>query len=277
MAFKSIGDAAATVVEKARGLSAEQLAFRKLVIGGSDANIIMSGDDERIIRLWREKRGEIEAEDLSGVLPVRIGSFTEPFNIQWFEEQTGRVVKHQGSEHLSIDYPWMALTADGITDEDETYFEAKHLSAFAKPDETRAKYYPQVTHAMIVLGIQNAVLSVLYGTLKYEYYDMPLEPLYAEQLIDAERHFWDCVKSGDPPVVTHVAPPVEAIRRVDMQGSNEWAHAAFAWLETKGYAKTFERATKDIKALIEPDVAEAFGHGVRVVRSKGGSLTIKEV
>ena len=33
----------------------------------------MSGDEEALIRLWREKRGENEPEDLSGNLVVQLG------------------------------------------------------------------------------------------------------------------------------------------------------------------------------------------------------------
>ena len=51
-------------------LSAERLDARNRGIGGSDANIILSGDDERLLRLWSEKRGEAEPEDLSGRLSV---------------------------------------------------------------------------------------------------------------------------------------------------------------------------------------------------------------
>jgi hypothetical protein len=39
---------------------------RRAFIGGSDARIIMSSDEAALIRLWREKRGEAEPEDLSG-------------------------------------------------------------------------------------------------------------------------------------------------------------------------------------------------------------------
>jgi predicted phage-related endonuclease len=33
---------------------------RRLFIGGSDARIIMSPDEAGLIRLWKEKRGEVE-------------------------------------------------------------------------------------------------------------------------------------------------------------------------------------------------------------------------
>ena len=39
---------------------------RRFFIGGSDARIIMGDDEAALLRLWREKRGEVEPEDLSG-------------------------------------------------------------------------------------------------------------------------------------------------------------------------------------------------------------------
>jgi predicted phage-related endonuclease len=41
-----------------------KIADRRNFVGGSDARIIMGDDEAALIRLWREKRGEIEPEDL---------------------------------------------------------------------------------------------------------------------------------------------------------------------------------------------------------------------
>jgi hypothetical protein len=46
---------------------------RRQFVGGSDARIIMGGDEAALLRLWREKRGEVEPEDLSGNLIVQLG------------------------------------------------------------------------------------------------------------------------------------------------------------------------------------------------------------
>ena len=35
---------------------------RRYFIGGSDARIIMGDDEAALIRLWKEKRGEVEPE-----------------------------------------------------------------------------------------------------------------------------------------------------------------------------------------------------------------------
>jgi predicted phage-related endonuclease len=46
---------------------------RRSFIGGSDARVIMGGDESALKRLWREKRGEVEPEDLSAtrLMPYR--------------------------------------------------------------------------------------------------------------------------------------------------------------------------------------------------------------
>jgi predicted phage-related endonuclease len=56
---------------------------RRYFIGGSDARIIMGDGEEALIRLWRQKRGEIEPEDLSGNLIVQLGVVTEDLNRRW--------------------------------------------------------------------------------------------------------------------------------------------------------------------------------------------------
>ena len=56
---------------------------RRRSIGGSDARIIMSPDEAALIRLWKEKRGEAEPEDLSGNLIVQLGVATEELTRTW--------------------------------------------------------------------------------------------------------------------------------------------------------------------------------------------------
>ena len=66
---------------------------RRSFIGGSDARIIMGDDEAALLRLWREKRGEVEPEDLSGNLIVQLGLVTEDLNRRWYERNSGQVIK----------------------------------------------------------------------------------------------------------------------------------------------------------------------------------------
>jgi predicted phage-related endonuclease len=155
-------------------------------------------------------------------------------------------------------------------------FEAKHVSAFAREDEIKARYFPQVQHCMAVTGAEKAYLSVFFGNAKWVMFEILAEPIYQAQLIEAERKFWDCVQTGEPPVAVHIPAPVEAVRTVDMSSSNSWAANASLWLRNRGYAKVFTQAAADLKELIEADVVEAHGAGIRAKRSKSGSITISE-
>src|SRR5262245_59635412 len=69
---------------------------RRAFIGGSDARIIMGSDDAALIRLWREKRGEVEPEDMSGNLIVQLGAATEALNRSWYERNTGAPTSNAG-------------------------------------------------------------------------------------------------------------------------------------------------------------------------------------
>ena len=58
-----------------------------------DARVIMGGDEAALLRLWREKCGEAEPEDLSGNLIVQLGLVTEALNRHWYERNTGQAVE----------------------------------------------------------------------------------------------------------------------------------------------------------------------------------------
>jgi predicted phage-related endonuclease len=100
---------------------------RRHFIGGSDARIIMGADEAALIRLWREKRGEAESEDLSSNLLVQLGVTTEGLNRNWYERNTGRVVTdiQRWVSHPVI--RWMAATLDGMVGEVGAVFEAKFM------------------------------------------------------------------------------------------------------------------------------------------------------
>ena len=254
-------------------------AERRSFIGGSDANVILSGDAEKVLQLWREKRGECEPEDLSSVLPVMLGCWTEAFNRQWFEQLSGERVTRVGEMLTCARHGWRRCTLDGVVENSGAIWEAKHTSAFAKVDEVLDRYMPQLQHNMAVAGAERAVLSVLFGNHKYEMIEVAADWLYQLELLEVEEAFWDCVHSGREPVPVLPPPPPKPIgtREVCLDGNNAWASAAFDWLQHRAAAKAHASAVTSIKSLVEEDVARAFGHGIEAKRSKSGAITIREL
>src|SRR3974390_365118 len=72
--------------------TSETIRFRRQFMGGPYARLIMADDEAALVQLWREKRGEIEPEDLSGDLLVQLGTVTEHLNRDWYEKNTGHAV-----------------------------------------------------------------------------------------------------------------------------------------------------------------------------------------
>lgn len=188
------------------GLSREQIEYRRSGLGGSDANIVMSGNRDAIVNLWREKRGDEASPDLSMLLPVMLGQWSEEFNRQWFERIDGRKVSAAGIELVCPEYRWRRCTLDGMVGEAGAVWEAKHTNAFAKPEEVLERYMPQLQHNMAVAQSECAVLSVIFGNHKFEIFEVASDWIYQLELLDAELDFWDCVQTGREPV-PFLAPP----------------------------------------------------------------------
>ncbi len=255
----------------------EKSVDRRSFMGGSDARIIMGSDESALIRLWREKRGEAEPEDLSGNLIVQLGTVTEDLNRRWYELNSGEVIMdvQRRAQHQAI--PWMAATLDGVVERTGAVFEAKFMLPWSFSEETAAeKHMAQLQHNMWVIQSRCAVLSIITGGGKWVEITIPADPLYQHLLLTAEKMFWRCVKSGDAPHLFGVEPPrprIEAVRIVDMTSSNSWADLAGAFCQTRAAFLNHETARAELKKLMPEDAREAIGHGVRARRSKSGAIS----
>jgi predicted phage-related endonuclease len=245
-------------------------------IGGSDARIIMGPDEGALLRLWREKRGEAEPQDLSGNLIVQMGRATEALNRAWYQRQTGRTITHVQRRLRHRYHRWMAATLDGMV-EGVGVFEAKFMLPWSfSADAAAAKHMAQLQHYMWVADAKSAVLSIVTGGGQWIEMTIGADPLYQHLLLTAEKRFWHCVVTGETPRPFGVeAPrlPIEAVKIVDMNESNSWAEAAGLFRATRAAFLDHEKAKADLKGLIPEDAKEAIGHGIRAKRSKAGAIS----
>src|SRR5882757_6023514 len=254
-----------------------RMVERRHFVGGSDARIIMGNDEAMLVRLWREKRGEVEAEDLSDNLIVQLGTVTEDLNRRWYERNTGHSVKDvQRRIHHPV-IKWMAATLDGRVDPGDAVFEAKFMLPWTFSEEAAAeKHMAQLQHNMWVANARSAVLSIITGGGKWVEITIHADPLYQHLLLTAEKKFWRCVMSGEEPMLFGVEPPrprLEAVRVVDMSTSNSWAELAATFRRTRPAFQEHEAAKADLKKLVPEDAKEAAGHGLRAKRSKSGAVS----
>ncbi|MGX9431824.1 MULTISPECIES: YqaJ viral recombinase family protein [Bradyrhizobium] len=252
-------------------------AERRHFIGGSDARIIMGDDEADLVRLWREKRGEIEPQDLSDNLIVQLGIATEPLNRTWYQRNSGQTVKDVQKRARHPVHKWMAATLDGIVEQTGAIYEAKFMLPWSFTEElAAAKHMAQLQHNMWVMATRSAVLSIITGGGKWVEIKLHADPLYQHLLLTAEKKFWRCVQTGEPPRLFGIETPrprLEAVKVVDMAASNLWAEFAATYLRTRDAHAEHEIAKIELKKLVPEDAKEAIGHGIRAKRSKSGAIS----
>ena len=117
---------------------------------------------------------------------------------------------------------------------------------------------------------------IITGGGKWVEITLPADPLYQHLLLTAEKKFWRCVETGEPPRLFGIEPPrprIAAVRVVDMSTSNSWAEFAGIFRSTRAAFLEHERSKAELKALMPEDAKEAIGHGIRAKRSKSGAIS----
>ncbi len=258
-------------------------ADRRTYLGGSDARVLMSGDERALLQLWREKRGEVASRDLSRDLLVQLGCATEALNRRWFTQETGLVVSsvQRFVRHPTLSF--MAATLDGLVEPpssasgQKAVYEAKFMQPFQFCEQrAAAKHMAQLQHNMLVSGTRRAYLSIITGSGQWVLIEAGADPLYQTLLLQVERLFWRCVQQGEAPRPFGAEPPlpkVQAVRIVDMSSSNAWAEQASVFLTTLPAHQQHERARAELKELMPQEAREAHGHGLKAKRSRAGAVT----
>lgn len=252
---------------------------RRSLIGGSDARIIMGDDQDRLLRLWREKRGEALPIDLSNDLIVQLGTITEDLNRTWYERTSGYTVNDVQRQVRHPIHKWMRATLDGRVQQTGAVYEAKFMLPWNFSEEAAAdKHMAQLQHNMWVVTARSAVLSIITGGGKWVEIAIHADPLYQHLLLTAEKKFWRCVQTGEPPALFNIETPrprLEAVKIVDMVTSNSWAELAASYLRTREAHGEHELAKSELKKLVPEDAKEAVGHGIRAKRSKSGAISFE--
>jgi hypothetical protein len=171
----------------------------------------------------------------------------------------------------------MGATLDGVVESTGAVFESKFMLPWSFSEEGAAeKHMAQVQHNMWVTNASVAALSIITGGGKWVEITIPADSLYQHLLLTAEKKFWRCVESGEPPRLFGVEPPrprIQAVRIVDMSASNAWAELASIFRQTRQAHLEHEKSKAELKCLMPEDAKEAIGHGIRAKRSKSGAVS----
>ena len=256
---------------------------RHMGIGGSDANRIMNGDWHN---LWMEKTNRKEPDDLSKVLPVQLGIYTEPVNKIWHGYELQKEVTEYPELYNKKEF--MFGHYDGWIEEDQVLIECKHTNSNNTIDNVVSTYMPQIQHYLMLSETPYIYLSVIFGNNRYEYCKIDSDKPYQEKLYEIEKSFWSYVTSDKPPekldLLTKQLPKLAGKIKIndmiainfDDNRDNEFISLAKQWHDTREPAKQHKAIGTILKDKVPANCRRATGSGILIARSKAGILSIKE-
>ena len=249
-------------------------------IGGSDCVKIMQGD---WLSLWQVKTGRAEPEDLSRVLPVQLGIWTEDFNLEWFEWEHDCVLSHQQSEfEQKIGQVPVKGTIDAmwLNDDCNAVVEAKHTNSMNNMESIIEYYMPQIQLYAKLADADGIFLSVIFGNSKWESAYVKASAEYFNSMWAVVSDFWSYVQRDEEPVGYEVPEividkiAVDNMVKRDAGTDNAFINAAHTYVENESAYRAFEGAKKDLKAMVADDEREVYCDLLTVRRDKRGSLRI---
>jgi hypothetical protein len=266
-------------------LTAEQQARRQFKITASMLPILMHGDEAALLRLYCEEIGEQEREPPT--YAMQLGSWVEPFMLDYLEATTGQPITRRGEviDHPTI--PEFCCTLDGYRAHDDAVIENKFLGSFQHREQFVPYYYPQALAQMRCVGAARCILHVGRGTSEPEEFDVtpkpddPVATAYEAEMWARVEAFRLCLRTFTPPVPMPRANAPEFWKTVDLsvEPMPNWGHIMLPTLqiyeETREAAEEHERSGKEARSLVPDDVSIVLTPEHRLSRNKKGTVAIR--
>lgn len=191
---------------------AEWLKARTKGLGGSDAGTVVGVDKyTSAFRLWLEKTGQVEPENLDDKEVVYWGTTLEGVVRSEFEKRAGVPVWQPDCMFRSKQRPWQLASLDGLTlapDNGELAIVEFKTAGFFLADEWEddkipPKYEAQGHHYAAVTGLRRVFVACLIAGQRFVWKEMPVDEELIVDLCEAERRFWE------NHVVANMPPPVD--------------------------------------------------------------------
>jgi hypothetical protein len=243
---------------------------RRNVLTGTDMVKLMRGEWRKV---WDEKRGNTEPENLDHIWQVRLGLATEKLHAIWHQHQTGDAVfetEDRPCYFPDVDIPgYHAATYDSWVATDDCPLEMKHTYARNTLVEAAQYYMPQIQWQLHVSGCGQLRFSIIRGNQEPEWGYVARDATYIAMLLETATAFWQMVQDNVPPedmaspnepaIAAAKQIPINGYKGYDLSDNNEWSVLEAQWCEQKQAAADFKDTDKQLRALIPADALEVKG------------------
>jgi len=165
----------------------------------TDSRRAVSG---HLYEVLREKWGEIERPDLSGIEAVRMGLMMQPAIADIFTDVTKISTSPLDDAGTHRTQPWLRAHFDFVT-EDGGLLEVKNFniatinkySEMDEPIRIPEADYIQCLHEAVVRDVPHVYFAVLFGGQQFRHYKLEFSPAEKEAFIQRAAQWWGFVNS----------------------------------------------------------------------------------
>jgi len=261
-------------------LTDAQLLFRKSGIGASEVAAVAGiSPYQSPFDIWCVKKGLVNRKP---TLPMRFGTFNEPFVLELYAEKTGYTVIPAATywpnsvngtlRHATV--PSALCTPDGVVLRDsgdrEKLVQCKTASIRVEhhwgedgTDAVPDYYRAQIEQEMAVAGFERCDVAVLIGNEDFRTYPIERDPRVGDALLEIGARFWRDY------IVANVAPPITASRDTgeylrethpaDRLPLRVWTEEALALSELLASAKRIRKQAEQEEALLINQIKALIG------------------
>ena len=180
---------------------------RRNYIGGSDIAAVMGLSRWKTpLKLWLEKIGEVEPDDLSKIEAVQLGTELEEFVAQKFARENQKQVRKQSKMYRHRKYPYMVAHVDRLITNSDELLECKTCGIHKKEewegDEIPNEYILQVIWYLGITGRKRGYIAVLIGGQTFKSKPIDFDKELFDTMVEMAKEFWNHVKTKTPPPVS---------------------------------------------------------------------------
>jgi putative phage-type endonuclease len=251
----------------------EWLDWRKTIIGGSDAPVIMGFNQwSTQYNLWEDKLG-LSKPKVDNFAMSR-GRELEPVARDVFERETLTCVSPQVV--VSDEYGWMGASFDGVSECGKVAVEIKcpgdKAHEMAKNKIVPDYYYPQLQHSIAVKNLDMIFYFSFKNESDYALIEVKRNQDYIDDMVQKEWGFWERVRNFEAP---------EMISRDFVSvDTNEWDRAARDYLLAKNNVELWTKKLDEYRDhLIEmANNSNCIGGGLRLTKTtRKGAVNYKNI
>ena len=169
---------------------------RKEYIGGSEAAGVLGLSRWLTpLQIWAYKTEQIQPEDISDKIEVKLGNKLEQTVAELFMEETGKKVVRKNETIFHPDYPFLGANIDRRVIGENAVLECKTATMFKyrewEGDEIPQEYLIQVLHYMAVGNFKKGYIACLIGNHKFVWKEINWDEKMISDLIKKECYFWN--------------------------------------------------------------------------------------